>query len=55
MNPRFQLASILGGKRKKLERRCPVCGQLQQVPQSALREIVACTRCSAPVPPPPKD
>jgi uncharacterized paraquat-inducible protein A len=53
MNPIFQLAAILRGK-KTQDRKCPKCGHVLKIPARDANATVTCPKCSARVPPPEK-
>ncbi len=37
--------------RRLLQRECPICGHVQTVPPSKMREMVTCERCDYGIPP----
>lgn len=37
--------------RRLLQRECPICGHMQAVPLSKMREVVTCERCDFGIPP----
>jgi len=41
----FQFAVAAFTTRRLLQRECPICGHMQMVPPSKMREVVTCERC----------